>query len=131
MDNSIHYRQGDVLIVGCEAFELPVGAPPVAREDGRIVLAHGEFTGHAHAITEPDVELVEQDGNYYLRVPREAVVQHEEHLPISLGPGTYRVIRQREYVPGTLPERHLGLTLQSPTWEMPTTRREWFRLVAD
>jgi hypothetical protein len=130
MDTSLHYRQGDVLIVQCEEFELPSWARPIAREEGRVVLAHGELTGHAHAIAEPDVEMVEQDGNYYIRVPREAVVQHEEHNPISLGPGTYQVIRQREYVPEIHHETselsfRLGQSLNQPT------PRGWWRLVAD
>ena len=29
-----------------------------------------------------------------------SVLEHEEHDPIALHAGTYRVIRQREYVPG-------------------------------
>lgn len=98
MDVLHQYRQGDVLIVRCDA--LPSGLQPVAREEGRVVLAHGEVTGHAHAIVQPDVEMYEKDGAYYIRVPRQAVVQHEEHDPIPLSPGNYRIVHQREYVPG-------------------------------
>lgn len=43
-----HYRQGDVLIERIDS--VPDDAQPVPLEDGRIVLAHGEVTGHAHAI---------------------------------------------------------------------------------
>jgi hypothetical protein len=40
------YRQGDVLLI--ETTETARGKD--AREKGRIILAHGEMTGHAHEI---------------------------------------------------------------------------------
>jgi hypothetical protein len=42
------YRQGDVFIES--ATGIPKGARPVARVQGRIILAEGEVTGHAHAV---------------------------------------------------------------------------------
>src|SRR5258708_19796990 len=42
------YRQGDVLIIPVEW--IPEKLDPVDRENGRVVLAHGEVTGHAPAI---------------------------------------------------------------------------------
>ena len=42
-------RQGDVLLVPVDA--IPEAAKPVARDHGRVVLAYGEATGHAHAIS--------------------------------------------------------------------------------
>lgn len=45
------FRQGDVLVVLTAVAALPAGAKEVQPEKGRrIVLAHGEVTGHAHAI---------------------------------------------------------------------------------
>jgi hypothetical protein len=97
------YRQGDVLLVSSE--HAPTGtAVPVAREGGRLVLARGEATGHAHAIASALAELFEErDGRLVLRVrPGAAEVRlvHEEHAAIVLAPGVYEVIRQREYTPG-------------------------------
>ncbi len=43
-------RQGDVLLVPISA--IPPGCTDVALEGGRIVLMHGEVTGHAHAIAQ-------------------------------------------------------------------------------
>ncbi|MBK7005724.1 MAG: hypothetical protein IPH37_11765 [Burkholderiales bacterium] len=43
-------RQGDVLLVPISA--IPPGCTDVALEGGRIVLMHGEVTGHAHAIAD-------------------------------------------------------------------------------
>jgi hypothetical protein len=41
-------RQGDVYLQPIAA--LPAGEAKEIREPGRVVLAHGEVTGHAHAI---------------------------------------------------------------------------------
>ena len=50
-----HYRQGDVLIERIPS--LPANAKKMARENGRVILAHGEVTGHAHAITDKHADL--------------------------------------------------------------------------
>ncbi len=47
--NEVHCRQGDVLVIRRRRVAAD-RLRPIAREDGRIVLAHGEATGHAHAI---------------------------------------------------------------------------------
>lgn len=97
----MHFRQGDVLIerVG----SLPAKLTKIAREGGRVILAHGEVTGHAHAITDEHVDLFSSAadaGVTFLEV-REAVaaLKHDEHSTIALPPGNYRVTRQREYTP--------------------------------
>jgi hypothetical protein len=97
----VHYRQGDVLIerVG----SLPKDTKKIARENGRVVLAHGEVTGHAHAITDARCDLFSSESNAgvtFLEV-REAVaaLKHDEHSTIELPTGNYRVVRQREYSP--------------------------------
>lgn len=96
---SLHYRQGDVLVVAVDA--VPESARPVARSAGRLVLAEGEATGHAHAITSPDAILLrdEETDQRFLRLAAGAILGHEEHAPILLPAGTYEVRRQREYVP--------------------------------
>lgn len=52
------FRQGDVMIerIG-DLDQLPSDAKPAARDNGRVVLAYGEVTGHAHALTAPNAEL--------------------------------------------------------------------------
>lgn len=101
------YRQGDVLLVQVDA--VPADAASVAREKGRLVLAHGEATGHAHAIVDETAQLVtteqlvsaEQAAELYLLVHGTSSVElvHEEHDAIAIPPGSYRVVRQREYSP--------------------------------
>lgn len=91
-------RQGDVLLIAVGRIPKSKSVPT---EAGRVILAHGEVTGHAHAIGDPDVaELLETgDGARFLRVTHEAELRHEEHDTVTIPPGRYRVIRQREYSP--------------------------------
>lgn len=96
------YRQGDVLVAEIET--VPAGVKPVPLESGRLVLAHGEVTGHAHVVV-GDAELfaasdVAELEERFLRVEQEGTeIVHDEHSPITLPPGNYRVLRQREYSP--------------------------------
>jgi hypothetical protein len=97
----VQYRQGDVLLVRVNG--VPGKTSPVEREHGRVVLAHGEVTGHAHAIVDESAELVSADeaAELYLLVHGGAPVDlvHEEHATIAVEPGEYKVVRQREYTP--------------------------------
>ncbi|MER6437580.1 MULTISPECIES: hypothetical protein [unclassified Streptomyces] len=102
------YRQGDVLMVSLAPEAVPKGAADAPSEPrdgrGRLVLALGEVTGHAHAVVGPG-RLVREAGVFgpmLLHVPDGARVVHEEHAAISLPKGWYRVVRQREYVPGSV-----------------------------
>lgn len=90
------FRQGDVLLLAVDA--LPDEAQPEPRA-GRIVLAEGEVTGHAHAIEERDARTFTHDGQRYLLTKSKAQLIHEEHAPIEVPPGAWRVIIQREYEP--------------------------------
>lgn len=70
------------------------------RDNGRVVLAYGEVTGHAHAIADPGVVAWGMQGNpQLLEVLEDTQLTHEEHLPIPLEKGHYRVVRQKEYDP--------------------------------
>lgn len=97
--NIIQFRQGDVLIERVDS--LPINLKKVARESEKIVLAHGEATGHAHAIADKKAHLyVDDSGVTFLEIKQAmAMLIHEEHATIPLERGTYRVTRQREYSP--------------------------------
>ena len=84
-------RQGDILIIKVEA--VPAGA---VRQESR-VLAEGEATGHAHRLDSGVV--YEKDGVLYFRAVDSVRLNHEEHGQITFAPGTYKVVRQREYEP--------------------------------
>lgn len=94
----IQIRQGDVFLeridVGIEGLET------VPLEDGRIVLAHGEATGHAHVVTGDGAALLQDgEGGRFLDVREPCRLRHEEHDEIGLEEGLYRVLIQREYTP--------------------------------
>lgn len=100
------FRQGDVLIqrVGDDDFlnhnDKDEIKPEVRAGRTEVVLAHGEVTGHAHAIPAHAARLFAIGVGVALLKVREATeLRHEEHSPIPLEPGSYRVIRQREYQP--------------------------------
>lgn len=63
--NRTTHRQGDVLVE--RVSKTPATLTEIPREAGRIVLAHGEATGHAHALDAPDVRLVaDSNGGRFL-----------------------------------------------------------------
>lgn len=88
------YRHGDIYLIPCTS--IPEGAKPVPRENGRVVLAHGEVTGHHHSLLEKDAVLFEAGDTRILQVESEAELTHQEHATITLPKGLFRVIRQRE-----------------------------------
>lgn len=91
------YRQGDVLVV--EVSEVPEDKKSVKRQEGRLVLAEGEATGHAHAIRSQNAKMYAAVAGMFLVLKKAAELVHEEHGKIDLPPGNYQVIRQREYDP--------------------------------
>jgi hypothetical protein len=102
------YRQGDVLIVPVAREAVPprVAALPTEPRDGRgrLVLALGEATGHTHAVMGPGT-LARDGGPFgdaWLHLTEAGRVVHEEHAAIPLPRGWYRVVRQREYTPGSV-----------------------------
>lgn len=102
------YTQGDLLIERVDDVEpsATIIAPDSA---GALVLAEGELSGHRHAIFEratmfrDDALARDIPSGLYVGHVKVAdgsvVVQHQEHAPITLREGTYRVRRQRELEP--------------------------------
>ena len=77
------------------------------KEQGRVILAHGEVTGHAHEVVDAiatldPAELVipaadffeEPDGRRVLLVNRPCDLQHQEHGRIALDPANPTQVRQ-------------------------------------
>jgi hypothetical protein len=89
------WRQGDIFIA--RATNIPKEAKP---RPG-CVLAEGELTGHSHRVAEPGAARLHADaGSLYLEVLADSArVVHDEHGPVTLPRGVYRVWRQREYTP--------------------------------
>ena len=97
------FRQGDVLLVPIEASAVPAGAVPAPRDRaGRLVLARGEVTGHAHVISGPGVRLLADRDDLdrlFVQVDDAGVLSHDERPEIAVPRGHYRVVRQRRYAP--------------------------------
>jgi hypothetical protein len=90
-------RQGDVLLVRVDS--IPKSAKVIERR--KLTLALGEATGHSHTVTCEAGELLEDAATLerWMALPTESEVVHQEHDPISLPAGKYKVVRQREYSP--------------------------------
>lgn len=87
-----HYRQGDLLFVRFEGT-----LPKDARKQKNNIVVRGETTGHAHRLRSGTV--LKAGGTLYLDVTETTQVVHEEHGAITLDPGLWLVLRQREYSP--------------------------------
>src|SRR5216684_3665612 len=98
----LQYRQGDVYLAKIEG-PVPPTAQPVVPDQGRVILAYGEVTGHAHSLSPAQAtlyaELEQTDRWLVVAGPAPAPLTHEEHGAILVEPGVYRVRRQREYQP--------------------------------
>jgi hypothetical protein len=102
------FAQGDLLLERV-ADVAPSGTIEENLDGVAMVLAEGETTGHRHAIWDRVTmfrdALLARDippGLYigHLQVASAyARVTHEEHAPLTLPRGTYRVRRQRELGP--------------------------------
>lgn len=100
MKNKNLFRQGDLLIEIIDA--IPNTASRVDKSGHeRIVLAHGEATGHHHSL---DIDAADwwksEDGTQFLEMVKSKPIIHQEHDPIPMKRGQVaRVSRQREYAP--------------------------------
>ncbi|MBF0553740.1 MAG: hypothetical protein HQK96_04200 [Nitrospirae bacterium] len=94
--------QGDVFLVKVDS--LPTDVKRVKRIERGYVLAEGEVTGHAHAIVE-DINLYQRDGVLYIEASEPVNLLHEEHLPIKVDAGIWKVGTVREYDPFAEHER--------------------------
>ena len=93
-------RQGDVLLTRVEA--LPGICAEIPASDGKIVIAYGEMTGHAHAMPATDARLLDYRGGMYVEVMGKDAqpIFHEEHETLLLEPGLYSVRIQRQHYDG-------------------------------
>lgn len=94
------HRQGDVVLFPVNA--MPPGLTPVAPRNGRLIVAEGEVTGHAHALVlekeNAELWLDEKAGAIYARIMAPTPLVHEEHGMQTIQPGIYRYLPEIEYV---------------------------------
>jgi hypothetical protein len=92
------YRQGDVLFK--EVKSVPVDGK--VRRSGHIL--EGEATGHIHRVDQKqlgDADVLDCGAGLFMTVTAEGGVSivHEDHNTLVLPPGSYEIVRQREYSP--------------------------------
>lgn len=89
------WRHGDVFVQKAKSI------PESASQLPHCILAKGELTGHAHRVEPRDAAtLYRASDAMFLRIASDsATLVHEEHAPITLEKGVYRVWIQREYSP--------------------------------
>jgi hypothetical protein len=101
----MQYRQGDIFLEKVEGGDLELSECKQSIEgeeiEGFIVLALGEATGHAHKLPKTSAKLTKaaNEDKFILLVTETSFLTHEEHAPIRIPPGRYRVVRQRVYTP--------------------------------
>jgi len=92
--------------IGNETFDKGEEIP---RDKGRVVLAYGEATGHAHVIHSSDATLYQTRaddaaaltmGTRILETRVPAALTHEEHDRIDIPKGEWGVRIQRQYDEG-------------------------------
>jgi hypothetical protein len=92
-----YYQQGDVILEEAGGLELEIDTGKLGVREGN-VLFKGEASGHAHVLVGENVRIVEDgDGTLWASAPEGARVEHEEHAPIELPAGTYRVRKVQVY----------------------------------
>jgi hypothetical protein len=91
------FRQGDVLLV--RVASIPANAVKQKPENGRIILAHGEVTGHHHSVDIDAADWWKNGEDQFIDVKSPTELLHQEHGAVALERGKYRVVRQREYSP--------------------------------
>lgn len=96
------HAQGDFLIESVATDAIPTNLALQLPQNGELIVGYGEVTGHTHAIQARGVTLtIEKEGAQYMTIdeliaPEGATIVHQEHAPLTLKPGTYKITRQRE-----------------------------------
>ena len=86
-------RQGDVFFA--KVNKLPKGA--VARKNNHIL--EGETSGHIHRLESQVPSVYDSGSEVFVSVVDSTPLVHEEHNTITVEPGVYKIVRQREYSP--------------------------------
>ena len=86
-------QQGDVILNSVD-YEIK------GKKLDHLVLAEGEATGHRHQLVDGLGQLIMMDKIMHLQVFSEtALLKHEEHKPIIVPKGNWKINIVREYDP--------------------------------
>lgn len=86
------YQQGDVLFIKIDRFDKK----GLKKLDSSTI-QEGEVTGHSHVVTKGK-HTVYEDATYnkFVNILSNSVLRHEEHKPLDLPKGNYKVRIVRE-----------------------------------
>ena len=90
-------QQGDVLL---RKAKLPKGKYKVVPLDnGRIVVAYGEVTGHTHSLKSGELREYE-DGSRFLVLDGPETITHDEHGAFTIDGGSWELggVREHDYL---------------------------------
>src|ERR1700759_1629806 len=103
------HRQGDVILVKVETTETEAKK---VQPGQRVILAHGEVTGHTHALLldapakrAPKQPVFDAAAERYIQVVSDATLRHEEHHAAILKAGKYEIGVQVEAGPPNMLRR--------------------------
>src|SRR6516165_883020 len=93
------YRHGDVLFEKVKSLTREQRNGEKTADDIAGVVQRGESTGHAHVIEDmTGVELLSsRRRERFARAEKEFTIKHEEHKPLTLPAGSYRIRIALEY----------------------------------
>lgn len=87
-----YYQQGDVIM------ELVKEVKGRLNKDHNGIVAYGEATGHKHRFADlTGLDFFEDGDTLYLKLKNPSTIMHEEHGPIELPAGSYRIRIVEEY----------------------------------
>jgi hypothetical protein len=114
-------RQGDVLLVPIDRAASTDGLVRQSPENGHVILARGEHSGHHHSLPANSGAVFFMDtglgGGGYLEVPTATVLEQlgrsnewvpGMHTPLDVPAGTYEVRVQRGVRANSLRSRRVG-----------------------
>lgn len=90
-----HGFHGDVII---KCIEMPTNFESLPKwHDNKLAL--GEHTGHCHALVDGDFDLrfCPETKAKMLKIITPSTLKHQEHAPVVIPPGIYRIEIQKEY----------------------------------
>jgi hypothetical protein len=91
------YRHGDVLFEKVEAIP-EMHNPRTTDDEKKGVVQLGESTGHAHVIEDmTGIEIFSDWRDRFLKAEQAFTIRHEEHKPLTLPAGNYRIRIAREF----------------------------------
>lgn len=90
-----YFQQGDLILTRVSDTDLVHNNATKVTTD-KAILQRGDATGHAHRIDGKGFNQYQGWRDRFLELTKTVTLKHEEHKPITLPPGIYRIGIVRE-----------------------------------